>query len=71
VVGELSRLRARVGGILSRACIPDDTRLTPAHLLKCRRMAEVILLIAAGSFGTLSAAYAAASPEAFGVKEAQ
>jgi hypothetical protein len=34
-------------------------------------MAEVILLIAAGSFGTLSAAYAAASPDAFGVKDAQ
>ena len=35
------------------------------------QMAEVILLIAAGSFGTLSAAYAAASPDAFGVKDAQ
>ena len=34
-------------------------------------MAEVILLLAASSFGTISAAYAAASPDAFGVPDAQ
>ena len=34
-------------------------------------MAEIVLLLAAGSFGTLSAAYAAASPDAFGVPDAQ
>ena len=32
-------------------------------------MAEVILLVALGSFGSLSGIYCAASPEAFGVPE--
>jgi hypothetical protein len=70
VVGESA---ARKGRWRSTTCLYSrrHTSDPPAYLLKCRRMAEVILLIAAGSFGTLSAAYAAASPEAFGVKEAQ
>ena len=46
-----------------------DTLLETATVR--RTMAEIVLLLAAGSFGTLSAAYAAASPDAFGVPDAQ